>query len=107
MDEPPEHDPTPGILDQLHRIRERLQAEPGWKEPTPDQLEDGRRAFDEAIERVRPSWRRGSRWERYATHLARAAVTTPHFALQTERPARAAPFAAFRVGSDNAKGDVE
>jgi hypothetical protein len=64
MDEPPEHDPTPGILDQLHRIRERLQAEPGWKEPTPDQLEDGRRAFDEAIERVRPSWRRGSRWER-------------------------------------------
>jgi hypothetical protein len=33
MDKPPEHDPTQNILDQLARIRERLQAEPGWKEP--------------------------------------------------------------------------
>jgi hypothetical protein len=53
LDAPPEHDPTPNILDQLHRIRERLRAEPGWKEPTEAEKAEGRRAFDEAIERIR------------------------------------------------------
>jgi hypothetical protein len=53
MDKPPEHDPTPGILEQLARIRERMDADPEWKPPTPDQLEDGRRAFDSALERIR------------------------------------------------------
>jgi hypothetical protein len=53
MDAPPEYDPTPRILDQLQRIRERMEADPDWKEPTPDQLEDGRRAFEDAIERIR------------------------------------------------------
>jgi hypothetical protein len=53
MDKPPEHDPTPGILEQLARIRERLQTEPGWTEPTEAEKAEGRRAFDEAIERIR------------------------------------------------------
>jgi hypothetical protein len=53
MDAPPGHDPTPGILDQLHRIRERLQAEPGWKEPTEAQKADARSGIEEAFERIR------------------------------------------------------
>jgi hypothetical protein len=53
MDKPPEHDPGPRILDQLQRIRERLQAEPGWTEPTEAEKAEGRRAFDDAIARIR------------------------------------------------------
>jgi hypothetical protein len=53
MDAPPESDPVPRILGQIATIRERLQAEPGYKPPTPEQLEDGRRTFDEAIARIR------------------------------------------------------
>jgi hypothetical protein len=53
MDAPPESDPVPRLLDELDCIRERLQAEPGYKPPTPEQLEDGRRAFDEAVESMR------------------------------------------------------
>jgi hypothetical protein len=78
MDAPPDYDPGPRILDQLQRIRERMEADPDWKPPTPEQIEDGRRAFDEAIQLIRavsrrsatsprtskPSWRRGSRWAR-------------------------------------------
>jgi hypothetical protein len=45
--------PPPGILDQLQRIRERMQAEPGWKEPTEAQKADARSGIEEAIERIR------------------------------------------------------
>jgi hypothetical protein len=53
LDALPEHDPGPRILEQLQRIRERLQAEPGWTEPTEDEKAAAGRAFDEAIERIR------------------------------------------------------
>jgi hypothetical protein len=53
MNAAPEYDPAPRILEQLQRIRERLQAEPGWTEPTEAEKAEGRRAFDEAIERIR------------------------------------------------------
>jgi hypothetical protein len=53
MDAPPENDPTPRILAQLELTRERLRAQPGWQEPTEEQKADGRRALDEAIERIR------------------------------------------------------
>jgi hypothetical protein len=53
MDAAPDYDPAPRILEQLQRIRERMEADPDWKEPTPEQLEDGRRAFEDAIERIR------------------------------------------------------
>jgi hypothetical protein len=53
MDKPPEADPSPRILEQLQRIRERMQAQEGWKEPSEAEKAEGRRAFDEAIERIR------------------------------------------------------
>ena len=53
LDAPPDHDPMPRILEQLATIAERNRARPGWKEPTPEQPEDGRRAFDDAIRRIR------------------------------------------------------
>jgi hypothetical protein len=48
MDAPPEHDPTPGILDQLQRIRERLQAQPGWTEPSEAEKAAAGRLFEDA-----------------------------------------------------------
>jgi hypothetical protein len=53
LDAPPEHDPTPGILRQLDLIEERRRQRGDCREPTPEQLEDGRRAFEEMIERIR------------------------------------------------------
>src|SRR5580693_3330260 len=53
MDAPPDHDPLPGVLEQLERTAERLRADPGWKEPTEAEKVDGRRAFEEAIESIR------------------------------------------------------
>jgi hypothetical protein len=53
MDAPPEHDPTPGILDQLQRIRERLQAQPGWTEPSEAEKAAAGRLFEDALERIR------------------------------------------------------
>jgi hypothetical protein len=53
LDAPPESDPLPRILEQLDRSRERLQAEPGWKPPTPEQLDDARRAFEDVTESMR------------------------------------------------------
>jgi hypothetical protein len=49
----PDHDPTPRILDQLTFIRERMEAQPGYTPPTKSELEDGWRAFEDAIERIR------------------------------------------------------
>jgi hypothetical protein len=53
MDAPPEHDPTPGILEQLQRIRERMQAQEGWKEPTEGEKAEAKCGLDEALERMR------------------------------------------------------
>jgi hypothetical protein len=53
MDAPPDHDPTPGILRQLDLIEERRRQRGDCREPTPEQLEDGRRAFEEAIADIR------------------------------------------------------
>jgi hypothetical protein len=43
MDAPPDHDPLPGILEQLERTAERLRADPDWKEPTEAEKVDYRR----------------------------------------------------------------
>jgi hypothetical protein len=53
MDAPPDHDPLPGILRQLDLIEERRRQRGDCREPTPEQLEDGRRAFEDALERIR------------------------------------------------------
>jgi hypothetical protein len=48
MDAPPDTDPTPRLLAEMDRIRERLMAQPDYKPPMPDQLERGRRTLDGA-----------------------------------------------------------
>jgi hypothetical protein len=53
MDAEPEHDPTPGIFEQLQRTRERLQAQPGWKEPTEAEKARAGRPFEDALARLR------------------------------------------------------
>jgi hypothetical protein len=53
MDKPPEADPSPRILEQLQRIRERMQAQPGWKEPSEAEKAAAGRPFEGAIERIR------------------------------------------------------
>ena len=53
MDAPPDYDPMPALLAEMDRIGERLRSQPGWKPPTPEQQERGRRAFEDAIERIR------------------------------------------------------
>jgi hypothetical protein len=55
LNAPPEHSPALGILAQLQRIRERMEADPDWRPPTFDQIEDGKRVFEDAIERIRGS----------------------------------------------------
>jgi len=47
------HGTWPGILRQLDLIEERRRQRGDCREATPEQLEDGRRAFEEAIERIR------------------------------------------------------
>jgi hypothetical protein len=41
------------ILEQLDRIRERNRSQPGWEAPTDEQKDEGKRAFEDAIERIR------------------------------------------------------
>ena len=60
LDAPPDHDPLPLLIEQMNRTAERLRAQPGDEPPTPEQLVDGRRAFDDAIARIRAE-RRGIR----------------------------------------------
>ena len=60
LDTLPDHDPLPLLIEQMNRTAERLRAQPGDEPPTPEQLVDGRRAFDDAIARIRAE-RRGIR----------------------------------------------
>jgi hypothetical protein len=53
MDAVPDYDPGPRILDQLQRIRERFQAQPGWKEPTEAEKAQAGRPFEDALARLR------------------------------------------------------
>jgi hypothetical protein len=53
MDAPPESDPLPRLVEEMDLIAERVRTQADYKPPTPEQLEDGRRAFEACIERIR------------------------------------------------------